>query len=137
MSPLLVMVEKPDGNTAIISAQVGYISDLVGASKDIIILERSKYDPKNAKAGIEVGKYRCTIVENSRYIIISLTGGEYRPIPDIYVSFYSGIKEFSHFSHHKSCIIVIYRILRRCRYMIRPPSPGRGGMECRASLRIR
>ena len=92
MSPLLVMVEKPNGNTAIISAQVGYTSDLVGASKDIIILERSKYDPKNAKAGIEVGKYRCTIVENSRYIMISLTGGEYRPIPDIYVSFYSGIK---------------------------------------------
>ena len=24
--------------------------------------------------------------------MISLTGGEYRPIPDIYVSFYSGIK---------------------------------------------
>ena len=92
MSPLLVMVEKPNGNTAIISAQVGYISDLVSASKDIIILERSKYDPKNAKAGIEVGKYRCTIVKKSRYIMISLTGGEYRPIPDIYVSFYSGIK---------------------------------------------
>jgi len=92
MSPLLVKVVKPDGSNAIISAQVGYITDLVGASKDVVILERCKHDIKNAKAGVEIGKYRCTIVEQHRYIMISLTGGEYRPIPDIYTSFYSGMK---------------------------------------------
>lgn len=92
MSPLMIHVRKPDGSTAIISAQVGYITDFVGASKDVTILERCKYDIKNAKAGIEVGKYRCTIVQSSRYIMISLTGGEYRPIVEIYTSFYSGMK---------------------------------------------
>lgn len=92
MSPLLVQVIKPDGTTAVISAQVGYIADLVGASKDVVILERSKYDIKNTKAAIEVGKYRCTIVMEHRYIISSLTGGECRPIPEIYTSFYSGMK---------------------------------------------
>lgn len=92
MSPLLVQVIKPDGTKSVISAQVGYITDLVGASKDVIILERCKYDIKNAKAGIEVGKYRCTIVQEHRYIMISMTGGEYRPIPEVYTSFYSGMK---------------------------------------------
>lgn len=92
MSPLLVRVRKPDGTETMISAQVGYISDLIGGSKDVVILERSKLDPKNAKAGIEVGKYRCTIVQPSRYIITSLTGGELRPIREIYTSFYSGMK---------------------------------------------
>lgn len=88
----MIHVRKPDGSTAIISAQVGYITDFVGASKDIVILERCKHDIKNVKAGFEIGRYRCTIVEKSRYIIISLSNGEYRPIVEIYTSFYSGIK---------------------------------------------
>lgn len=92
MSPLLVEVIKPDGSTAIISAQVGYMVDLVGGYKDVTILERCKHDIKNADAGVEIGKYRCTIVAKYRYIISSLTGGEYRHIPEVYVSFNSAIK---------------------------------------------
>ena len=88
----MIQVRKPDGSTAIISAQVGYIADFVGASKDIIILERCKHDIKNVKAGFEIGRYRCTIVEQARYIIISLCNNEYRPIPEIYTSFNSGIR---------------------------------------------
>lgn len=92
MSPLMVTIEKPDGSTAIISAQVGYVSDLVSVSKDFVILERCKHDPKNAKLGVEVGKYRCTVVATNRYIISDLTTTIIGPIPEIYVSFNSGIK---------------------------------------------
>lgn len=92
MSPIIITASRPDGSTIILSAQIGYISDIPGASKEITILERSKFYPNNTKLGIEVGTYRCTIIRENRYVMISTTGGEYRPIVEIYTSFYSGVK---------------------------------------------
>lgn len=90
MSPLLVKVTKKDGTLAILSAQQGKTEIMM--TKDIVIMERNKLYPKDAKLGIEVGQYRSACVAESKFVVTCITGGEFRPLNKIYVSFYGCVK---------------------------------------------